>query len=206
MRALPFPLPTPIPIPPAPRCCFFPARRSAAAPLISDAPLVHFPPSLIPRILLGVGFVFVLEACLVALVVRVLPRTRSSAPGSSPAASPPSSSSATDLDLTRDAPDEWLASPSSDAHAQAHRGWLVLVWASVAPVPPEKPDRGERAFATLSRGVLELARDREGPVVAKIRLAGATSASAPRAAAAAEGDAGGRARRTRTRALSGPRT
>ena len=134
---------------------------------------------------------FVLEACLVALVVRVLPRTRSSAPGSSPAASPPSSSSATDLDLTRDAPDEWLASPSSDAHAQAHRGWLVLVWASVAPVPPEKPDRGERAFATLSRGVLELARDREGPVVAKIRLDGCdVRLCAPGGGGGGKGDAG----------------
>ncbi len=129
-----------------------------------------------------------------ALVVRVLPRTRSSAPGSSPAASPPSSSSATDLDLdlARDAPDEWLASPSSDAHAQAHRGWLVLVWASVAPVPPEKPDRGERAFATLSRGVLELARDREGPVVAKIRLDGCdVRLCAPGGGGGGKGDAGG---------------
>jgi hypothetical protein len=54
-----------------------------------------------------------------------------------------------------------------------HRGWLVLVWASVAPTPPEKPERGERAFATLADGELLLRRERGGDVVARVDLAGA---------------------------------
>ena len=60
---------------------------------------------------------------------------------------------------------------ASDAHH--HRGWLVLVWASVAPTPPEKPERGERAFATLMDGELLLRRERGGDVVARVDLCGA---------------------------------
>ena len=49
----------------------------------------------------------------------------------------------------------------------------MLVWASVAPTPPEKPERGERAFATLADGELLLRRERGGDVVARVDLAGA---------------------------------
>ena len=60
----------------------------------------------------------------------------------------------------------------ADSHSQHHRGWLVLVWASAAPTPPDKPDKGERAFATLVNGTLKLARDRRGPTLECIDLEG----------------------------------
>jgi|TARA_B100001142_G_scaffold8581_1_gene8412 hypothetical protein len=44
---------------------------------------------------------------------------------------------------------EWDTSGPNQQH---HRGWLVLVWGTNAPTPPEKPERGERAFATLANG------------------------------------------------------
>ena len=66
----------------------------------------------------------------------------------------------------------WSQSSLNDEDARQHRGWLVLVWASVAPTPPEKPERGERAFATLADGELVLRRERGGEVVARVNLEG----------------------------------
>ena len=79
------------------------------------------------------------------------------------------------MDASRDAPKdgETETETETDADARRHRGWLVLVWASVAPTPPEKPERGERAFATLADGELLLHRERGGDVVARVDLAGA---------------------------------
>ena len=63
--------------------------------------------------------------------------------------------------------------PDEESSVEHHRGWLVLVWASSAlPTPPEKPEQGERAFATLANGALRLARDRQGPVLSTIDLEG----------------------------------
>ena len=71
-------------------------------------------------------------------------------------------------DLDAVAPEEW----TREGDAQHHRGWLVLVSASAAPVPPEKPERGERAFATLANGVLRLARDRKSLDITAVNLEG----------------------------------
>ena len=80
-------------------------------------------------------------------------------------------------DASRDAPKDGETETETDetdeTDARRHRGWLVLVWASVAPTPPEKPERGERAFATLADGELLLRRERGGDVVARVDLAGA---------------------------------
>ena len=64
---------------------------------------------------------------------------------------------------------EWDASGPNQQH---HRGWLVLVWGANAPTPPEKPERGERAFATLANGKLQLARDRTSDPAGAIDLDG----------------------------------
>ena len=71
-------------------------------------------------------------------------------------------------DLDAVPPEEW----TREGDAQHHRGWLVLVSASAAPVPPEKPERGERAFATLANGVLRLARDRKSLDITAVNLEG----------------------------------
>ena len=76
-------------------------------------------------------------------------------------------------DASRDAPKDGETETGTDAETRRHRGWLVLVWASVAPTPPEKPERGERAFATLADGELLLRRERGGDIVARVDLAGA---------------------------------
>ena len=86
----------------------------------------------------------------------------------------------------------------ADNSSQHHRGWLVLVWASAAPTPPDKPDKGERAFATLVNGTLKLARDRRGPTLDSIDLEGcemhlcATPVHASFQGAASSGGDGGR--------------
>ena len=64
---------------------------------------------------------------------------------------------------------EWDATGPNQQH---HRGWLVLVWGANAPTPPEKPERGERAFATLANGKLQLARDRTSDPAGAIDLDG----------------------------------
>ena len=64
---------------------------------------------------------------------------------------------------------EWDAAGPNQQH---HRGWLVLVWGANAPTPPEKPERGERAFATLANGKLQLARDRTSDPAGAIDLDG----------------------------------
>ena len=79
----------------------------------------------------------------------------------------------TTVNLSRDAPKDGETETGTDAETRRHRGWLVLVWASVAPTPPEKPERGERAFATLADGELLLRRERGGDIVARVDLAGA---------------------------------
>ena len=110
--------------------------------------------------MLGAGVVLGAQALLVALAVQSRPLPRGSADPS------PGDSLGPDLDAVP--PEEW----TREGDAQHHRGWLVLVSASAAPVPPEKPERGERAFATLANGVLRLARDRKSLDITAVNLEG----------------------------------
>jgi hypothetical protein len=110
--------------------------------------------------MLGAGAVLGAQALLVALAVQ----SRPAPPGSTD----PSRGDSLGPDLDANPPEEW----TREDDAQHHRGWLVLVWASAAPVPPEKPERGERAFATLANGALRLARDRKSPAVSVVDLEG----------------------------------
>ena len=78
--------------------------------------------------------------------------------------------SSLDLDAQSDAYDPKHHIKGEDS--SRHRGWLVLVWASVAPTPPEKPEKGERAFAELAGDELLLRRERGGEIVSRVDLRG----------------------------------
>ena len=120
-------------------------------------------------VLLGVGLTLALQALAAALLLRAATPAGDAATRSRESAKQDGDESE-ELLLAADA---WRDSPRDDEDARRHRGWLVLVWASVAPVPPEKPERGERAFATLADGELLLRRERGGDVVSRVDLSGA---------------------------------
>ena len=120
-------------------------------------------------VLLGVGLTLALQALAAALLLRAATPAGDAATRSRESAKQDGDESE-ELLLAADA---WRDSPRDDEDARRHRGWLVLVWASVAPVPPEKPERGERAFATLKDGELLLRRERGGDVVSRVDLSGA---------------------------------
>ena len=126
--------------------------------------------SRIRSVLLGVGSTLALQALAAVLLLRAAIPQDPSAADAGPRPRPREGSACDG--------DEGEAPPGDDAgddagDARRHRGWLVLVWASVAPTPPEKPERGERAFATLADGELLLRRERGGDVVARVDLSGA---------------------------------
>ena len=113
---------------------------------------------------LGIGATLGMQALAVMFVVRA-----ASVPNRAPEKGDPESKSS----ISSDSSDPNDALPHiHDEDAAHHRGWLVLVWASVAPVPPEKPEKGERAFAELVNGELRLRRERGGDVVARVDLTG----------------------------------
>ena len=120
-------------------------------------------------VLLGAGLTLALQALAAALLLRAATPAGDAATRSRESAKQDGDESE-ELLLAADA---WRDSPRDDEDARRHRGWLVLVWASVAPVPPEKPERGERAFATLADGELLLRRERGGDVVSRVDLSGA---------------------------------
>ena len=120
-------------------------------------------------VLLGVGLTLALQALAAALLLRAANPAGDAATRSRESAKQDGDESE-ELLLAADA---WRDSPRDDEDARRHRGWLVLVWASVAPVPPEKPERGERAFATLADGELLIRRERGGDVVSRVDLSGA---------------------------------
>ena len=123
-------------------------------------------------VLLGVGLTLALQALAAALLLRAATPPPPPA-GDAPTRSRESAKRDGDESEEALAADAWRDSPRDDEDARRHRGWLVLVWASVAPTPPEKPERGERAFATLADGQLLLRRERGGDVVSRVDLSGA---------------------------------
>ena len=119
--------------------------------------------------MLGAGVVLGAQALLVALAVQSRPLPRGSAdPSRGDSSGRP----------RRGPPREW----TREGDAQHHRGWLVLVSAS-APRSPEKPERGERAFATLANGVPPRARPKSLDITAvnlegcEVRLCGVRAAA-----------------------------
>ena len=106
------------------------------------------------RLFLGIGATLGMQALAVMFVVRA-----ASVPNRAPEKGDPESKSSISSDSSY--PNDALPY-IHDEDAAHHRGWLVLVWASVAPVPPEKPEKGERAFAELVNGELRLRRERGG--------------------------------------------
>ena len=123
-------------------------------------------------VLLGVGLTIALQALAAALLLRAATPPPPPA-GDAPTRSRDSAKRDGDESEEALAADAWRDLPRDDEDARRHRGWLVLVWASVAPTPPEKPERGERAFATLADGELLLRRERGGDVVSRVDLSGA---------------------------------
>lgn len=116
------------------------------------------------RLFIGIGATLGMQALAVMFVVRA-----ASVPNRAPEKGDPESKSSNSSDSSD--PNDALPH-IHDEDAAHHRGWLVLVWASVAPVPPEKPEKGERAFAELVNGELRLRRERGGDVVARVDLTG----------------------------------
>mgnify|MGYP006091774445 FL=1 len=97
-----------------------------------------------PRILMGVGAALVLQAVLFrAALAKHAAKAADEFPGAV------TIDTNTAVRSTEREKGEWDTSGPNQQH---HRGWLVLVWGTNAPTPPEKPERGERAFATLANG------------------------------------------------------
>jgi hypothetical protein len=97
-----------------------------------------------PRILMGIGAALVLQAVLFrAALANHAAKAADEFPGAV------TIDTNTAVRSTQREKGEWDTSGPNQQH---HRGWLVLVWGTNAPTPPEKPERGERAFATLANG------------------------------------------------------
>ena len=140
---------------------FSEAKSAPRFPRSDPAPVPFRDPR---RILMGVGAALVVQAVLIRLA---LAEAAAKAADEFPGAVEIGTGTAVKSLVAEKG--EWDASGPNQQH---HRGWLVLVWGANAPTPPEKPERGERAFATLANGKLQLARDRTSDPAGAIDLDG----------------------------------